>query len=139
MQGVAVSDPVSHPSYYTSHPSGVECISITRRMNFSLGNALKYVWRHRDKGNPVQDLAKARQYLRWFMEDVLDQGAIPPAGDEAARLLTKVMENESNYRISYVFTRFRTIVMTDVQRDQLLCASEIVAELDKWINELENE
>ena len=54
------SDPVKHPSHYTSHPSGVECLTIVRHMNFSLGNAVKYIWRAGLKSkDPVQDLEKA--------------------------------------------------------------------------------
>lgn len=58
-----MSDPVNHPSHYTSHPSGVECITITEHMNFNLGNAMKYIWRNGDKGNLIQDLQKARWYI----------------------------------------------------------------------------
>ena len=58
-----VHDPVNHPSHYTSHPSGVECITITRHMNFLLGNALKYIWRAGLKGDAIQDLEKAAFYL----------------------------------------------------------------------------
>ena len=39
------NDPVDHPTHYTSHPSGIECIQVTEHMNFNLGNALKYIWR----------------------------------------------------------------------------------------------
>lgn len=56
-------DPVNHPSHYTSHPSGVECITVTEYMNFNLGNAMKYIWRAGDKGNMIEDLQKARWYL----------------------------------------------------------------------------
>ena len=57
-------DPVDHPAHYTSHPSGVECITITEHMNFNLGNAFKYIWRASLKGiNPIQDLKKAQFYL----------------------------------------------------------------------------
>lgn len=55
-------DPVNHPPHYTSHPSGVECIQITRHMGFNLGNAFKYIWRADLKGG-VQDLEKAVWYL----------------------------------------------------------------------------
>ncbi|UFQ16392.1 MULTISPECIES: DUF3310 domain-containing protein [Streptomyces] len=54
---------VEHPSHYTSHPSGVECIEITKHMNFALGNAIKYLWRAGLKGDAIQDLEKARQYI----------------------------------------------------------------------------
>ena len=58
-------DPVNHPSHYTKHPSGVECIDITRHMNFNLGNVIKYLWRSGMKeGVPdIQDLEKAAWYL----------------------------------------------------------------------------
>lgn len=56
-------DPVNHPSHYAQHPSGVECITITRHMNFNLGNALKYIWRAGLKQDAIEDLKKARWYL----------------------------------------------------------------------------
>jgi Protein of unknwon function (DUF3310) len=57
------SDPVNHPSHYTSHPSGVEVIQITEHMNFCLGNAIKYILRADHKGNQIQDLKKAVWYI----------------------------------------------------------------------------
>ena len=57
------NDTVNHPAHYTSHPSGIECIQITRWMNFNLGNAIKYIWRAGNKGNALEDLKKARWYL----------------------------------------------------------------------------
>lgn len=56
-------DMVNHPPHYIGHPSGVECITITRHMNFNLGNALKYIWRAGNKGSMVEDLKKAAWYL----------------------------------------------------------------------------
>lgn len=71
-------DNVNHPKHYNSHPSGVECITITRHMGFNLGNVFKYLWRaglkdastgmaaieviarHEKK---LEDLRKARWYL----------------------------------------------------------------------------
>lgn len=58
-------DNVNHPKHYTSHPSGVECIEVTRHMSFNLGNALKYLWRCDLKGSGVEDLQKAK----WYIED----------------------------------------------------------------------
>ena len=54
-----------NPSHYKSHPSGVECIEVTRHMNFNCGNAVKYIWRNGLKdGNPsIQELKKAAWYL----------------------------------------------------------------------------
>lgn len=58
-------DPVEHPAHYTSHPSGVECIEITRHMSFNLGNAMKYIWRAglKDSTKTIQDLRKAAFYI----------------------------------------------------------------------------
>lgn len=56
-------DPVNHPKHYTNHPSGIECIQITRHMDFNLGNAVKYIWRA-DLKNGVEDLKKAIWYLK---------------------------------------------------------------------------
>lgn len=58
-----MSDPVNHPSHYTSHPSGVECIQVTEHMNFCVGNAVKYLWRAGQKGDHLEDLKKARWYI----------------------------------------------------------------------------
>lgn len=58
-------DPVIRPWHYTSHPSGVECITITEHMPFNVGNAMKYLWRAGLKGSPedhIQDLRKAAWY-----------------------------------------------------------------------------
>lgn len=57
------ADVVNHPSHYTSHPSGIECIQITEHMDFLLGNALKYIWRAGLKDDPIQDLKKAIFYI----------------------------------------------------------------------------
>jgi len=56
-------DPVNRPKHYTSHPSGVECITITQHMNFCRGNAIKYIWRAGEKADEVEDLRKARFYI----------------------------------------------------------------------------
>ena len=57
-------DPVNHPKHYTEHPSGIECIQITRHMGFNLGNALKYVWRCDLKHDAIEDLEKAIWYIK---------------------------------------------------------------------------
>lgn len=64
-----MSDPVNHPSHYNNHPAkcecgrSIECITIIEHMGFSLGNAVKYLWRADEKGAPIQDLKKAIWYI----------------------------------------------------------------------------
>lgn len=64
-------DPVNRPTHYTSHRSGVECIKITEHMNFTLGNAIKYIWRADLKGG-TEDLKKAI----WYLEREITRRAI---------------------------------------------------------------
>ena len=59
-----MSDLVNHPAHYTSHPSGVEAIQVTRWMNFNLGNAVKYIWRAGLKNDAIEDLRKAEFYIK---------------------------------------------------------------------------
>jgi hypothetical protein len=59
-----VEDVVNHPNHYTSHPSGVECATITRHMNWNLGNVFSYIWRCDLKGRPIEDLEKAAWHLQ---------------------------------------------------------------------------
>jgi hypothetical protein len=61
-------DKVNHPSHYTSHPSGIECIDIVEHMNYNLGNVVKYVWRADLKGNDLEDLKKAKFYIKREIE-----------------------------------------------------------------------
>jgi hypothetical protein len=59
-------DQVNHPMHYTSDPSGVECLQITRHRNFNVGNAFKYLWRAglKDESKTIQDLEKAIFYIQ---------------------------------------------------------------------------
>ena len=56
-------DVVNHPPHYTSHPSGLECYDITRHLDFTTGNAVKYLWRSSLKGKALEDLQKAEWYI----------------------------------------------------------------------------
>ena len=57
-----VNKNVSHPSHYNQ---GIEPIDIIESwdLNFSLGNAIKYILRSPYKCNRIEDLEKARWYI----------------------------------------------------------------------------
>lgn len=59
-------DQVNHPEHYTTDPSGIECIEITRHRNFNIGNAFKYLWRAgiKDEARHIEDLKKAMFYIQ---------------------------------------------------------------------------
>lgn len=65
-----MGDAVNHPSHYNAlgakcHGCGaeIECIDVVEVMPFSLGNAVKYIWRAGHKNDTVEDLLKARWYV----------------------------------------------------------------------------
>lgn len=72
-----MEDKVNHPSHYTNHPSGVECIQITRHHDFCIGSAIKYLWRaglKQEDGmssldKQIQDLKKSV----WYINDKIKQ------------------------------------------------------------------
>lgn len=55
-----------NPSHYRQHAH--ECIEFTQHLNFNLGNAFKYIWRHKEKGGR-EDLEKAVWYLERQRDD----------------------------------------------------------------------
>lgn len=81
-------DPVNHPQHYTQHPSGVECIQITEKMGFCLGNAVKYLFRYKDKGNPTQDLEKAL----WYIDRAMDSPRLTSPAVDCAEWICSLAE-----------------------------------------------
>lgn len=72
-------DPVNNPPHYNK--GGVECIEAIRAalgpelfQGYCNGNTIKYLWRHRYKGKPLEDLRKAQFYLeRLILEQENEQ------------------------------------------------------------------
>jgi hypothetical protein len=83
------SDPVNHPPHYTSHPSGIECITISKHHDFCIGNAIKYLWRAglkkssqsdpstRDTYKEIEDLKKAVFYINQKITDLSNTPSSP--------------------------------------------------------------
>lgn len=69
----AMLDNVNHPQHYTSG-CGFECIEMMQMIlssdefyGFCIGNAIKYIWRHNQKGG-MEDIHKAKWYLDTLLE-----------------------------------------------------------------------
>ena len=64
-------DMVNHPPHYNK--AGIETIDAIRAMTddgfeyYLQGNIMKYLWRHKHKDNPIQDLEKCQQFLDMMM------------------------------------------------------------------------
>jgi hypothetical protein len=70
----ASGDPVQNPSHYTQSDH-MECIDALRAMlgdpvfnAYCRGHAVRYLWRAPSKGNCIQDLKKARQYIDFALD-----------------------------------------------------------------------
>ena len=57
------ADPVNHPAHYKV--GGIETIDFieAKKLNYNMGNAVKYISRADHKGNKKQDLEKAKWYI----------------------------------------------------------------------------
>jgi len=62
-----MSEAVNHPKHYGGKDNPLEVINIINhyKLNFELGNLIKYVLRADNKGNRKQDLQKALWYLQY--------------------------------------------------------------------------
>lgn len=59
-----MTDNINHPTHYNDRNIGYECVTLAKYQYFCTGNTIKYLWRYKSKGNPVEDLKKARWYAR---------------------------------------------------------------------------
>ncbi len=61
-QSSSKGEAVNHPDHYNK---GIEVIDFIDSwdFNFTTGNIIKYVSRHKFKGKPLEDLKKAKWYL----------------------------------------------------------------------------
>jgi hypothetical protein len=59
----ATPDSINHPAHYTA--GGIETIDFieAKKLNYNLGNVIKYLTRADHKGNKLEDLRKAQWYL----------------------------------------------------------------------------
>ncbi|WLG12790.1 DUF3310 domain-containing protein [Psychrobacter cibarius] len=62
------ADMVNHPPHYKD-ASGVECIEVTRHMQFCGGSCFKYLYRCGKKHDDIEDLKKAVKYADWAWEN----------------------------------------------------------------------
>lgn len=71
---------VNHPSWYTAHPSGIECIELIEHLPGNFFNAVKYIWRCglKTTETPLRDLMSAR----WYVERELQRRRLFELDDE---------------------------------------------------------
>lgn len=69
-----MNDNINSPSHYTV--GGIETLDFieSKKLNYHLGNVIKYISRAEYKGNTIQDLKKAKYYLDRYIELTTDKG-----------------------------------------------------------------
>ena len=75
--GARESELIKHPSHYTAGRK-YEPKDVIRdwELNFNLGSAVKYISRAGRKGDKIEDLEKARQFLDFEIEVLKEEGRI---------------------------------------------------------------
>jgi hypothetical protein len=63
---------VNHPAHYQGNKFEVIDIINDYKLNFELGNAIKYILRAEKKGNKKQDLEKAIWYLKYELNKLIN-------------------------------------------------------------------
>jgi hypothetical protein len=129
---VEIHDPVNHPKHYTSHPSGVECIRITRHMNFNLGNAFKYWFRRYDKNNPLEDMQKAMWYLTDYLNNPTRIDARPMTFD-ITTALALILKNEDAESIVILSGLVYAQYMGNISNDYRVLLSTVVMVMEREI------
>ena len=56
--------------HYKKHPTGIECRTICEHFPYNVGVAMAYLWRHEHKGQPVTDLLKAIEHIKFEIERI---------------------------------------------------------------------
>lgn len=98
-------DMVNHPPHYAA-VEGIpfECITLSRRFTFDVGNAIKYIWRT-DRKNGREDVEKAR----WYIKDAIDTDDLihvdlrPRCVDRTNELLKLVAQAQTESARSWFF------------------------------------
>ena len=73
MDRIENEDVVNHPKHYQG-ADGMEAIDVIKafKLNFHLGNVVKYILRKDSKGDALQDLKKAKWYLEREIASIFD-------------------------------------------------------------------
>lgn len=88
-----MSDSINHPPHYAGIDVTIECIDLTRHLNFQLGNAIKYLWRAGKKGGKEQEIEDFKKSA-WYLQDYLDHPGLVSNSDAAAEIAWLCFKNQ---------------------------------------------
>ncbi len=73
-QEPVASDPINHPPHYTRGQYEVVDVILDWQLDYLTGSCVKYIGRHQWKGQPLEDLRKARWFLTRAIEELENNG-----------------------------------------------------------------
>ena len=88
------ADP-TNPEYYQSD-NGDQLIDVVRCLPFSLGNALKYVYRRNNKDNAELDVRKALWYINDFHDHPV---AVNPSYNDVEFVRQKIFDDPQTHEV----------------------------------------
>lgn len=125
-----MNDPIN-PNHYKTN-NGIECINIAQHFTYTVGNAIKYIWRAGLKDNLTQDLNKALWYLNKAIENGDDYYPTKKDGNLAYRKLNQLDEEYFN-RFTHQWDILRCTILTDVEQAKYYLEKTI-----ETLNEIDN-
>ncbi|MFW0120307.1 DUF3310 domain-containing protein [Rothia sp. P5764] len=137
-----MTDLINHPPHYTQHPSGIESIKIAQMGGFNLGNAIKYLYRHEHKGDPISDLKKARFYLQRLTElDAIQIELINSHDTQGAiNQIQEVLKHEpANTPLHHALRLLQTIIFSAGSPSIQIHGPKAVQAINQKLTDLEPE
>ena len=106
-----MSDNVNNPKHYKRN--GLECITYSRHLTFSIGNAFKYIWRAGQKHNHLEDLKKAE----WYLIDAITYLELNPEPEDGftTEAITEAFEPEVATILIQLLEGYYTAALVGVQ------------------------
>lgn len=126
-----MADNINRPAHYTSHPSGIEAVEISRRLGYMLGNAFKYIARAPYKGRQAEDYRKAAWYVRHLApSDFIREGVNIPSFE---RLISQWTQAEPNSKRGMAVLLLKKLQVDGItsQHDYEVTKRSLLAALDE--------
>ncbi len=131
------NDNINHPMHYNRHESCIECIEIVRYLPYSLGNAIKYLWRAGLKSdNVLEDYKKALWYLQDFKINYKSILNIhPDFKNDLMKNLNKFIDNSSDSILKSLIIGLCSDIYQDKKFYRFIDAD--IENITKFLNEFE--
>lgn len=133
------NDPVKHPSHYVDMACVIEPIELTGTMNSALGQILQYVIRYKLKGDPVENLEKAKFWCNWVIQHYFEKQGLSTIAVQAMTSFEDVCIRKAFhlcYRTNDQLVDTVMEILTAHESVNKQDIVEIISEIDLAIEEL---